>query len=110
MLTSTSSSPQRTRRIVKQQAIPHDRILELAMESRGARIERERLQRQSHLVRAREEALSNEVKKTENTLVSVRSFVLVDILDLNAPFSLRGLMLSFPPRATAGGFGFFCFC
>ncbi|PVG02969.1 hypothetical protein CPB86DRAFT_869906 [Serendipita vermifera] len=52
------------RRINKQPiTIPHDRILELAMESREARIEREKLLRQSHLVRARDQELSLDLKK-----------------------------------------------
>lgn len=58
-----SQTTTRTRKVIKQQAIPHERILELAMESREARIERERLLRQSHLVRSREEVLSKQVEK-----------------------------------------------
>ncbi|CAG7854254.1 SubName: Full=Uncharacterized protein {ECO:0000313/EMBL:CCA67504.1} [Serendipita indica DSM 11827] len=60
------------RRVVKQRAIPHDRILELAMGSREARIEREKLLRQSHLVRARTEELAtlvNNLKPAVETSV-----------------------------------------
>lgn len=48
----------RIRRTGKQASIPHERILQLAMDSRAARIERERLLRQNHLVRARKEERS----------------------------------------------------
>jgi hypothetical protein len=59
------------RRIHKQPiSIPHDRILQLAMESREARIEREKLLRQSHLVRTRNQELSLDLKKLKEQAVS----------------------------------------
>ncbi|KAG8817958.1 hypothetical protein FRC17_011027, partial [Serendipita sp. 399] len=45
------------RRTQKRQNVTHDRILQLAMESRGSRIEREKLSKQSHLVRIRQDDL-----------------------------------------------------
>jgi hypothetical protein len=56
----------RIRRVGKQSSVPHERILQLAMDSRAARIERERLLRQSHLVRAREEELSVQLSKLQS--------------------------------------------
>ena len=56
----------RIRRVGKQSSVPHERILQLAMDSRAARIERERLLRQSHLVRAREEELSAQLMKLQS--------------------------------------------
>ena len=66
----------------KQSSIPHGRILQLAMDSRTARIERERLRRQSHLVRARTEELSTQLTELKARPVLVSLCTLFPLLPL----------------------------
>ncbi|KAG8801734.1 hypothetical protein FRC16_011244 [Serendipita sp. 398] len=50
------------RRTQRRQSATHDRILQLAMESRESRIEREKLLKQSHLVRVRQDNLTTKIE------------------------------------------------
>lgn len=58
-----------TRRTVTNTAVPHERILELAMDSRGARIEREKLLRQNHLIHSGQNGLLSKTKRIRSSLI-----------------------------------------